>query len=93
MFGPTHYLRELSSVIAASSAADGTPEEHLFLLRGQNREGFDTIKGCEYAYYLVFMETSARHGEKEARRILAMYLEPSPERLREIKKRGPARPG
>jgi hypothetical protein len=75
MFGPTHHLRELSAVIAASSAADG----------GSNREGFDAVGGCEYAAHLVFMEIRERHGEQEARRIFAKFMEPSDSRKAEIK--------
>jgi hypothetical protein len=52
---------------------------------GQNREGFDTVAGCEYAAHLVFCEISERHGEAEARRIFAEYMEPSDERKAELK--------
>jgi hypothetical protein len=87
MFGPTGYLRELSAVIAASSAADGMHEENpTFLMKGMYREGFDTVKGCEYAAHLVFMEIRERHGEPEARCIFAaLGVEPSKSRLRQIK--------
>jgi hypothetical protein len=137
MFGPTHYLRELSAVIAASSVTEprpwtigqtppdpegksypicavpgpnGTWLDHFtgrpvqpspgyiprpppdmdpaFRMRGMGREGFDRIKGCEYAAHLIFMEICERHGEPEARRIFAMYQPPSDSQLAEIKNQG-----
>jgi hypothetical protein len=132
MFGPTHNLRALCSVIAASSSPIGdtpldengrsysifaapqpngtclyyfegkpwqpspgytpcppVPMDPTFRAQGQFRDGFDTIKGCEYAAHSVFMEIRDRHGLEAARRIFAaLGAEPSKSRLRQIKNDG-----
>jgi hypothetical protein len=59
-----------------------------FRAQGRHRDGFETIKGCEYAAHLVFMEISERHGDEEARRIFAKYMEPSDSLRAEAKNAG-----
>jgi hypothetical protein len=46
---------------------------------------FDTIRGCEFAFHLVFLEVVSRHGLERALQIIKKFRPPSDSRKAEIK--------